>query len=213
MKGFFIAVEGIDGAGKDTLAEGLKSALEEKDEKVVLTAEPTEGEIGRRIRAILDHKLPPPTSNYEFQKLYVEDRLEHINTFIRPQLEDDAIVITSRYWFSTIAYGMLEGPAELYIELHRSIIGADLLLPDLTIILDVTPEEGLKRVMRAGRSEDWFTRQDKLYRIRENYLKLAKREDLGAVVTISGMQAATAVLNEALGATSVTRQRRRRSNA
>lgn len=204
MTGFFIAIEGIDGAGKDTLAEKLKSALEGKGEKVVLTAEPTEGEVGRRIRAILDHKLPPPTSNYEFQKLYVEDRLEHINTFIQPQLNKGAIVITSRYWFSTIAYGMLEGPAELYIELHRSIIGADLLLPDLTIILDVTPEEGLKRVMKAGRGEDWFTKTEKLSRIRENYLELVQRKDLGRITVINGVQPLEAVFGEALEAAMTT---------
>ena len=190
---FFVTLEGIDGAGKDTIAAALDEHLRSHDLSVVLTVEPSDGPIGQKIRAMLDGTLAPPPDGYAFQRLFVEDRAHQSNSCIRPNLAVGQIVISVRYWLSTIAYGMLDGQAEAYLELHREIIGRDFLVPDLTILLDVSAEEGLRRIKAAGRHFDWFAKLEKLERIRANYLTLAERTDISDVVVVNGEQSIEAV--------------------
>lgn len=195
---FFVTIEGIDGAGKDTLAAGLRDHFSERHGiAVVITEEPSDDPIGRSIREMLDRKRPAPATNYEFQRLFVENRREHLGSCIRPALEAGQWVISVRYWLSTLAYGMLEGPVEPYLELHREIIGKEMVYPDLTILLDLEPAEGLKRIQEDGRHFDWFAKLEKLEVIRQNYLKLAGRGDLGLIAVANAMQPRAQVLREA----------------
>ena len=190
---FFVALEGMDGAGKDTVAAALSQHLRAHDLSVVLTAEPSDGPIGQKIRAMLDGALAPPSDGYAFQRLFVEDRRDHIDSCIRPHLVAGKIVISVRYWLSTIAYGMLDDSAEAYLKLHREVIGLDFLIPDLTVLLDVSPTEGLRRIKADGRRFDWFAKLEKLERIRANYLTLASRSDLGTILVVNAMESVSAV--------------------
>lgn len=198
MGGLFVAFEGIDGSGKDTLAAGVSSFFSDRGREFIFTEEPSAGAIGRLIREMLDRKRAAPPTNYEFQRLFVQDRLDHIRSGIRPHLDLDRTVFSVRYWLSTLAYGMLEGSPERYLELHRQIIGDEMILPSLTLVLDVTPDEGLERIQRDGRHFDWFAKREKLEKIRESYLALAKRPDLGAIVVLDAMRPAAEVLQDTI---------------
>lgn len=198
MRPSLVIIEGIDGAGKDTLAVGIKEHFANRGIEIVVTEEPTGGPIGRHIRDIIDRKLPAPATNLELQRLFVEDRRDHISSFIRPKLAAGAFVLSIRYWLSTLAYGMLEGELERYLDCHREIIGDEMIVPDLTILLDLEPEEGLRRIQAAGRQFDWFAKHEKLAKIRRNFLDLAARSDLGAITMIDAMQPEKAVLHDVL---------------
>lgn len=187
----FVALEGIDGAGKDTVALALSAHFKRRyGLKVSITEEPSKSQIGVLIREMLDGKIPAPANNRDFQILFVADRRTHIRFVIRPQLERKRWVVSVRYWLSTIAYGMFDGSAAEYIDLHSRIIGSGMLVPDLTIILDVEEEEAMRRIQEAGRKFDWFVQKEKLKRIRHNYLELAGSgiPELGKIVVVDAMR-------------------------
>lgn len=194
----FIAIEGIDGAGKDTLAEGLEVYLAEDGLDIVVTNEPSDSSLGHHIRKILDGKAPAPPTNFEFQSLYVKDRLWHTKTCLRPRLALGSLVISVRYWLSTLAYGMLEDSAERYLQLHREIIGEEMLFPHLTLLLDLEVEEALEHIQKAGRQFDWFAKAEKLQKIRTNYLELSGRSDLGNIVVLDAGENKEKVLESAI---------------
>jgi len=93
---------------------------------------------------------------------------------------------------------MLDGQVESYIQLHRDIIGDVMLYPDLTLVLDLEPAEGLERIRRAGRQLDWFSKLQTLQEVRQNYLDLAERTDLGPIHIINAMRSSNEVLQEAV---------------
>lgn len=191
---FFVALEGIDGSGKDTVAALLRDHFVVKHNfDVAVTEEPSQGPIGRLIRDMLDGKVFVPQTNFVFQTLFVEDRKDHIESVISSELELGHLVISVRYWLSTIAYGMLDGSAAEYIDLHRRVIGKpfrEMIIPDLTIVLDLEEDEAMRRISEAGRHFDWFAKKEKLKKIRQNYLELARSKTaaLGTIVVIDAMK-------------------------
>ncbi|HEY4498211.1 MAG TPA: dTMP kinase [Candidatus Paceibacterota bacterium] len=203
MSGFFVALEGIDGAGKDTLVQTLANFFEQVQgrDRVLLTEEPSQGETGQLIRQMLDKKVSAPSTNFEFQRLFVRDRREHLETVIRPALKSGMVVVSARYWLSTLAYGILEGPVEQYLDLHREVIGEQMLVPDLTLLLDLDPEIGLERIRAAGRHFDHFAKLGLLERIRANYLDLVRRQEelgLGEIVVVDAVWPKKYVFDAAL---------------
>ncbi|MDD5047666.1 MAG: dTMP kinase, partial [Methanoregulaceae archaeon] len=108
-KGKFIVFEGLDGSGQSTQVKLLADFLKNKNIKVLATKEPTlDSAAGRLIRKALDKKtkiLPK-----KFQELYAQDRKEHLNKVIIPNLEKGKTVISDRYFFSSFAYGSLAVP-------------------------------------------------------------------------------------------------------
>lgn len=188
---FFVALEGIDGCGKDTLAARLKGHFVDRHGlEVAVTEEPSQGPIGILIRKMLDGEVPVPPTNFVFQALFIEDRGFHIRSFIEPEIKLNRLVISVRYWLSTIAYGMLDGSVVEYVELHARIIGTDLIVPDLTIVLDLEEDEAMRRIREVGRHFDWFAKKEKLKRIRQNYLELAGSgmPELGKIVVVDAMK-------------------------
>jgi len=149
--GLFVAIEGVDGAGKSTQAALLAEALREA---------------------------------------FLNDRREHVSRLIRPSLEAGKVVITDRYYFSTAAYQGARGfdPAELMAQNEAFAVEPDLLaLLDLSpeeslrrigargllALLDLSPEESLRRIgARSGRSA--FESIEQLRRAREIYLAIRK---------------------------------------
>src|SRR3989338_2355735 len=103
----FIAFEGLDGSGSSTQAQLLAKRLEKKGKKVLVTKEPTsDNPTGKLIRSVLQHRQK--MSPQELQRLFTEDRAEHLKNVIEPALAAGTTVITDRYLFSTLAYGALE---------------------------------------------------------------------------------------------------------
>lgn len=184
-----VTLEGIDGAGKYTQLRLLHNWTE-KALKGPTTwfSEPNErNEFGRLIYRIL-RKEAPVTIDFESQRLFVLDRAEDVFTFLLDGLGKGYYIFAERFWLSTIAYGMLNGKgAEHYIDLHYQIIGPSMPIPDLTILLDISASEAVRRI--AGRSlgaEHVFEKEETLRQARENYLKLSRRGDLGHICVVDG---------------------------
>lgn len=165
--GKFIVVEGLDGSGKSAQVDLLINYLKEKGKNVVITKEPTiDSESGRKIKQALRKEIT--VDPLELQKLYVQDRREHLENKVVPALERGDFVISSRYDFSTFAYGYSDGlDVNLLIEMNK-----DFLLPDLTIIVDVLPENCVKRIEGRGEEKELFEQLEKLTKVNEIYKKI-----------------------------------------
>jgi len=150
--GGLIAFEGVDGAGKSTQLRRLAAALRAAGRDVVETREPTDGPWGRRIREMA--RSGARVAPEEELRWFLEDRREHVAAVIRPGVARGAIVLTDRYFLSTVAYQGARGldPQRLLAEGE-----AEFPLPDLALVLDVDPEAGLARVAgRGGVAEPAF---------------------------------------------------------
>jgi dTMP kinase len=149
-RGLLIALEGGEGVGKTTQARLLSIWLREQGYDVVSTQEPGATKVGMRLRALLlDTSLAGMSARAE-TLMYAADRAEHVEQVIVPALERGAIVVTDRYVDSSIAYqGQGRGQHVTDVaRLNKWATGN--LVPDLTIVLDLPPEQGLKRRAPSG---------------------------------------------------------------
>ncbi|MFE1442807.1 dTMP kinase [Streptomyces sp. NPDC058739] len=147
--GFFIALEGGDGAGKSTQAEALAEWIRGKGHEVVLTREPGATPVGKRLRSILLDVSSAGLSHRAEALLYAADRAEHVDTVVRPALERGAVVISDRYIDSSVAYqgaGRDLSPVEV-ARINRWATHG--LVPHLTVLLDVSPEAARERFTEA----------------------------------------------------------------
>ncbi len=170
-KGVFIAFEGGEGSGKSTQSKLLKNWLEEEGEEVVLSREPGGTEMGKDLRRILlDHSTGEISPRAE-ALLYAADRAHHVYSKIRPALDRGEIVITDRYFDSSIAY---QGAGRVLVsgEVARiSRWATESLFPTLTILIDLPAETGLGRLKSKDRLE--VEPLDFHERIRQEYLQLS----------------------------------------
>lgn len=147
-----IAIEGIDGAGKSLQAREVGRILRERGLNCILTHEPTNGPWGRKLReSAVNGRLSPE----EELQAFMEDRRQHVDEVIRPALSAGQIVITDRYYFSTVAYQGARGfdPNDLLKQNETIAIE-----PNLLIIIDLDPQTALARVgNRDGRTNDFET--------------------------------------------------------
>lgn len=147
-RGLFVVVEGIDGAGKTTLARRLTERLSEQGIKCLFTFEPTSGVFGTRLRksSVGRRRLRPD----EELDLFILDRREHVEETILPALSRGDVVVCDRYYFSTMAYQGARGqdPEEI-----RQINEAFAPAPDLVLLLDLDPASAVERI-RKKRGED-----------------------------------------------------------
>ncbi|MEU4268160.1 dTMP kinase [Streptomyces sp. NPDC026092] len=147
--GFFIALEGGDGAGKSTQAEALAEWIRAKGHEVVVTREPGATPIGKRLRSILLDVSSAGLSHRAEALLYAADRAEHVDSLVKPALERGAVVISDRYIDSSVAYqgaGRDLSPTEI-ARINRWATGG--LVPHLTVLLDVSPETARERFTEA----------------------------------------------------------------
>jgi len=162
-RGVLIAFEGIDGTGKSTQIELLAARLRELGLAVVVTREPTDGPHGRRIREMFLQRAS--LSPAEELRLFVEDRREHVAQLIAPALAAGKVVLTDRYYFSTVAYQGAAGhdPAVL-LALNESFAPR----PDLVLLLEAPPAVGVRRVRELrGESLNDFEQEEYLRRVAE----------------------------------------------
>ncbi len=193
MRGLFVTFEGVEGSGKTTVAEAIADDLSRKGLTVVVTAEPGATLVGSHIRQLLATVSERRAWSEAF--LFLADRAEHVAKVIRPALEQGKIVLCDRFTDSTIAYqGFGLGlPLEWLTQLNS--IATNGLVPDLTLLLDIEPEAGLKR----SRQETVFERRslDFHQRVRYGYLWLANQEP-HRVKVIDASQPIEFVLSKAL---------------
>lgn len=175
-KGTFFVFEGPDGSGQTTQARLLAEALTESGRAVFLTKEPTlDSSVSERIKHILQKK--EKTDPKTLQKLFVEDRAEHLQNSILPALARGDDVVCDRYILSTCAYGSLDCDIDWLTELNK-----DFRVPDCTFILRVRPEICMERIKTRGTKTELFEKTEKLQRVLDAYLRFAALHDTARIV-------------------------------
>jgi dTMP kinase len=170
-KGIFIVFEGGEGIGKSTQAKLLKAWLEQEGETVVLSREPGGSDLGIEIRKILLSHSTGEISPRAEALLYAADRAHHVFAVIRPALAAGEVVISDRYFDSSIAYqgaGRVLEPGEVA---RISRWATESLFPTLTIIIDLPAEIGLARLKSKDRLESQPI--DFHERVRQEFLQLS----------------------------------------
>lgn len=162
--GKFIVFEGLDGSGQTTQVSLLGEFLSRNGYDVIKTKEPTQtSEAGKRIKEVLEEHIE--IDPLEFQKLYAQDRKEHLENIVIPELKKGTIVISDRYFFSTFAYGTAHGSdLEELIELNDNF-----LYPDITFLLKVDPKVSINRIERRGDPQTLFEKQERLSKVWDVY--------------------------------------------
>lgn len=196
----FITLEGIEGSGKSTQIQSVVRWLTAAGWECLATREPGGTPIGGRIRSILlhpDNRDLAPTAEL---LLYAADRVQHVETVVRPALAAGKAVVCDRYFDATLVYqGYARGlDGKLIRRLHQWVCGG--LMPDLTLLLDLPAEEGLARAWRRLHADAGLTRESRFekeklafhQRVRAGYLELARREPRRFVI-IDAAVAAPAV--------------------
>ncbi len=180
----FITLEGIEGSGKTTQLEHIVDYLKGRGCECTVTREPGGTRIGKKIRSILldpdSREIDPMTELL----LYMADRSQHINEIIIPHLASGKLVLCDRYYDATLVYqGYARGiDIEIIQRLHRWVLKD--LKPDVTILMDLEPQIGLKRAWkeidrgtRTGR-ETRFEKETLRFhkKVRAGYLALARND-------------------------------------
>ncbi len=174
MRGKFITLEGIDGAGKSSHLEFIAGCIRERGFKVVTTREPGGTPLGEQLRTlVLNEKMHPDTEAL----LIFAARREHLAQIIEPALARGEWVISDRFTDATFAYqcgGRSLEEGRVHILEQWTQRG---LQPDLTLLFDVAPDIARERVEKSTPQPDKFEREqaDFFTRVREMYLKRAEQ--------------------------------------
>ena len=206
--GLFVCFEGGDGAGKSTQVRLLTELLEELGREVVVTRQPGGTPLGAQIRQLVlhgDHVAARAEA-----LLFAADKAQHVDQLIAPALARGAVVITDRYTDSSIAYqgaGRDLGADEIRVLQHWAV---GEVLPDLTIVLDVSPELGRAR---RGDVQDRLESEADVFHaaVRQGFLALAAQDPgrylvVDAALTVDEIHALVVEAVTRIGAGAATEQ-------
>ena len=199
-RGALITIEGLDGAGKSTLALGLHSALGERGVRVELLREPGGVALSERIRALVTD--PSLTVDPRAEALlYAAARAQLVRERLRPALDAGVLILLDRFVDSSLAYQ--GGGRELGIDEVRAIntFATGSLSPDRTLLLRISPAEGRARLQGRASQPDRLELEDGRFfeRIATAYDELA-RDDPARIHVLDASLGPTRVLADALGA-------------
>jgi len=168
----FITFEGPEGGGKTTVLERIAERLRTDGREVLATREPGAGAVGSKIRELLLHSEPIDPRCELF--LFLADRANHVTSTIRPALDRDAIVLCDRYADSTVVYQAHARGLDPVAIRQLNTFATDGLMPTLTLLFDLDPEVGLKRLI----SKDRLDAEPIMFhrRVRDGFLVEARRE-------------------------------------
>lgn len=166
-KGLFIVLEGLDGSGKTTIAKILTEDLSREGFKVLYTYEPTDSDVV----LVIKNKYKDLRDPYIDALTFALDRLIHVKLKIKPALMDGFIVISDRYFYSSVAYQAACGaPADWVLEVNKWA-----LRPDLAIYLDIEPEEAISRKKGLTSRFPEFEDIHLLREVRKTYLWMVEK--------------------------------------
>jgi dTMP kinase len=170
----FITFEGIDGVGKSTQLDMLEKHLITSGREVVRTLEPGGTELGQEIRHLLLHRKGDVAPRSE-ALLYAADRAHHVETKIKPALASGKVVLSDRYFDSSVAYQGAARELDVQEVKDISLWAIDRLLPDLTVLLDLPAQEAMNRRGKKGTEPDRLEREQVEFfeRARDEYLRMA----------------------------------------
>lgn len=190
--GFFVCIEGIDGSGKTTHARLLVKNLCSLGYDAVYTTEPTRYSIpGRKLREsfFAPERLPVEE---EF-RLFLDDRVIHLKDEVIPQLEQGKIVVTDRYYFSSVAYQGSRGLDWKYILEENLKVS---IKPNIVILLDIPVDDAIERIA-SDRTEgvNTFEKKETLQKVKKIYLLLAE-DDPYSIYIVNGSKPIPTVQDE-----------------
>ena len=175
--GRFITLEGGEGAGKSTQIQVIKDYLLTRGNDVVVTREPGGTSEGQEIRNLLVSGDKDKWSPLSETLLILADRAAHLERVIRPALAEGKYVVCDRFFDSTKAYQGVAGGLGLDVihNLQRPVLGTT--LPDVTLLLDIDPEKGLRRAQERGGELRFESKTLAYHRtLRNAFLDLAAQE-------------------------------------
>lgn len=203
-KGKFIVFEGTDGSGKSTQLKALVRYLGEKGVNCFVTHEPTDSPFGAILRSCLTGRIE--TNEHTIAAMFAADRLDHIHNPVNgilKKLEEGVNVFCDRYYLSSFAYN--GGFVSLDWVITLNAPAREALKPDLTVFLDIEPEQSMKRVAKRGETERYES-LERQKRIRGIYYDLFARFPDERVAIVKSMddknetqKALRAVVEGALG--------------
>jgi len=204
MKGKFIVIEGIDGCGKTTQIDELtnwlpNSGLMGKGSKLIKTREPGGSLLGKKIRSlILDNDENNKPSSLAELMLYSADRAEHVSKLISPALQKNNWVISDRFSDSTLAYQGYGRDISLEIIKKIESIVCQGETPDLTIFLEITPEESIMR--RKNEIPDRIESEgiEFLKKVNEGFKLIAKEKNWKIISASQDIQSVSIEIQETL---------------
>lgn len=207
IEGLFIAIEGIDGAGTTTQAKLLFDGLRARGLPVHLTREPSDGPVGVLIRQILTGRVVVPGLQgprapdwATMALLFAADRLDHVEAEIAPNLADGVTVITDRYDFSSVAYQSLTaGGGDDAVRWVREI-NRQARRPDLTIVLDVDPEEAIRRRVERARAPELYEDDDLQAKLAAAYATIERAFPNDKIVHFDGSRSVEDVATDVMSA-------------
>ncbi|MCB0340067.1 MAG: dTMP kinase [Bdellovibrionales bacterium] len=172
----FIVLEGVNGAGKSTLQLALAEYLRHRGLLVETTREPGATSLGQKLRPILLSSKREGFSKLTELFLFAADRSEHVGRLITPMLDKGISVLSDRYYYSTVAFQGYGNGTDLQLIEKINRLAINKVLPDLVILLDLEPSEGLRRNRSQGEDGDSFEYESISYhqRIRNGFLEMAK---------------------------------------
>ncbi len=180
-KGKFIVIEGLDGSGQTTQIGLLEKYLKASGRKVHETYEPTNNIIGGLIRGFLTKQWQ--LGNTGKQLLFCADRAHHLESEILPALESGHDVISSRYFFSTIAYGSLNNEVRWLESLNEKFPQ-----PDATFFLKVSPQKCIERINNSRFRKEFFEEEQKLKKVMETFMKISRSKKYKNFFVVDGEQ-------------------------
>ena len=169
--GVFICFEGIDGSGKTSYSRFVVEYLKSNGHDAVYTTEPTRYSIpGRKLRE--SFFAPERLSVEEEFRLFLEDRIIHLKDEVIPQMNDGKIVVTDRYYFSSVAYQGARGLDWRYILEENEKVS---IVPDVVLLLDLPVDVAISRIANDRvEGVNTFEKKENLQRVNEIYSTLTE---------------------------------------
>lgn len=164
LKNFWV-LEGLDGSGTTTQLKNLDAELSKRNIKHYMTMEPTDYETGKLIRRVLSGEISANQSTIAY--LFAADRDNHLNNSdsgIYKQLQDGNIVISDRYFFSSIAYQSIGFDYNRVLELNNQFP-----YPEVLIYIDTPADDCIKRINSRGLDKEIFEKLDFQKKVQINY--------------------------------------------
>ena len=198
-KGFMVVFDGSNGAGKTTVINEVEKYIAQKGLDVVLTREPGGTNIGEKIRNIILDPTTPEMCDTTELMLFGAGRAQHIQEKIKPALQARKIVISDRFDAATFSFQHYARGIDLANIMQINDLALAGFKPDMNVILDLDPVEGLNRVMSRGEGLDRLEDEklDFLVKARNGYLTQAKEQPERFEV-IDASQSKAAVLSDVI---------------
>jgi dTMP kinase len=175
VSGVLITFEGVEGSGKTTQMRRLGRRLRAKGRRVECTREPDGTRLGHAVRRLFERPPVRPEPLVEVF-LFMAARHQHVAEKVHPWLERGRVVLSDRYADATLAYQGYGHGVDLGLIRELNVLATGGVLPDLTLLFDLDPADGLRRI--GGRRRDHFEREALAFhrRVRRGYLEILRAE-------------------------------------